>query len=407
MDSIKLLVLEELLRKDPESRVFLRLAEELRKEGQYERAIEVCKAGLPKHQGYVPAMVSLGRSCQAIGRNDEAEAVFDEVLALAPDNTHALRGLGHLLAERGEHGKALEYLEHLQLYEPNDEEIQQQIEDLKAQGGASEPEGWAQEYEIGADDQEVPKAEAGLVFDEDEESSDVPPPVPKFESSVDAVLQSVPEENAGFEPLPEDPHDSHFLLEENADPQPASVGDPELLPEAENDEESPSVMDGDAALQPAEEIIVALQSVPEDDPEFQPASEDDTGQDDSMADLDREFEKALDEEPDDADLFTDSEALTEELDVKAIQSEVKSRQPSRESDFDEWVTRGLKHEKMEHLEEALGIYQKLLERYPDHTVVLEHLERVKQLAKNESLPAKKIRTLSNWLDKIKGVYHVS
>jgi len=397
MDSIKLLVLEELLRKDPESRVFLRLAEELRKGGQYERAIEVCKAGLPKHPGYIPAMVSLGRSSQAIGKNDEAETVFEDVLNLAPDNTHALRGLGHLLAERGEYTKALDYLEHLQLHEPNDEEIGQKIEELKGLTGSDSP--------------EVPAWEAGKSAEpEAVDSSDVEQEMPQVSSSQEEeALQ--PEFEAPSEPgfeaalEPEVEAVRELEMDAGADEGMEAVPEPEEAaePQVEIEPAPEPVMTVDAGFEAAAEPEIEAVA----DPELQPTEEAGENLDDSLANLDREFERAMDDPPEDPDLFMDSEALTEEFDVKTIQGDVQPAKSGSEALFDELVTRGLKHEKMEHLEEALAIYRDLLEKYPDHHVVQEHLERVQQLTKNENTQAKKIRILSNWLDKIKGVYHVS
>ena len=64
--------LEERWRRDPGSRVFLQLAEELRRGGRLARAIEVLRAGLLHHPNYLSAQVALGRCL--FERGDHATA---------------------------------------------------------------------------------------------------------------------------------------------------------------------------------------------------------------------------------------------------------------------------------------------------------------------------------------------
>lgn len=122
--------LESQLEKDPNSRVFLRLAEELRRAGQLDRAIEVCQTGLKKHPNYLPALVCLGRSQHASGRLPEAEELFDDVLKMAPDNVHALRGLGDIACDTGDPETGLRYYETLEMLDAS-EEISEKIADIR------------------------------------------------------------------------------------------------------------------------------------------------------------------------------------------------------------------------------------------------------------------------------------
>lgn len=334
MDSIKLLVLEELWRKDPQSRVFLRLAEELRKSGQYERAISVCKAGLPYHQDYVPALVSLGRSSQALGKDEDAERVFSRVLELAPDNTHALRGLGNLLADRGRQTEALGYLETLILHEPSDEETPLKIEELKSYLESN------------------PKTQA-------------PDQEPLAEVTTQELAANEQEPEVSF--FPESSTDGEALFTEE---------------------------------EAGEDVALNYQEIP-----TEPEMEQDDA-DDSLANLDVAFEKAIDETDQDSDLF-------QVEDLEEDENEVPGRHtpPTQHRNFDidaleALITAGLKHEKMEHLEKARTLYLKVLETNPGDGMAKEHLERVVQLLSSERPEERKIRVLSNWLDKIKGVYDV-
>ena len=54
--------LRKRLDRDPGSRLFAQLAEELRKDGELEEAIRVCRQGLQKHPAYPSARMTLGRA---------------------------------------------------------------------------------------------------------------------------------------------------------------------------------------------------------------------------------------------------------------------------------------------------------------------------------------------------------
>lgn len=373
MDSIKLLVLEELLRKDPQSRVFLRLAEELRKSGQYERAIAVCKEGLPYHQDYVPALVSLGRSNQALGNDEDAERVFSRVLELAPDNTHALRGLGNLLADKGRYTEALGYLETLILHEPSDDEVSLKIDELK-------------NY---------------LQADSETDAQDSSPLTPSEE------------ENPGDELFGYDDYSSSEEVDQANDDQALNVVvfDPDFASEVdvvfdreEPVEELTPAQAGEVEVEFSHEHasgeLTAFQS---DFSELPPA---DNQEDDSLANLDVAFEKAIDETDPDSDLFQNENAAGIEEEDKKSEPSAYQQGSLDVSAVEALITAGLKHEKMEHLEKARAVYSKVLEISPDDDMVKEHLERVMQLLASETPAERKIRVLSNWLDKIKGVYDV-
>jgi tetratricopeptide (TPR) repeat protein len=91
--------IEELRRrvqKDPASIAFAQLAEEHRRAGQYDEAIEVARAGLKQHPAYLSARVTLGRALIELGRLDEAATEFEYVVKAAPDNLTAVRQLAEI-----------------------------------------------------------------------------------------------------------------------------------------------------------------------------------------------------------------------------------------------------------------------------------------------------------------------
>ena len=88
--------IEELRRrldKDPASRLFAQLAEELRKEGELEDAIRISREGLQKHPFYPSARMTLGRALLDSGDLDAAKTEFETVLQAAADNLLARRFL--------------------------------------------------------------------------------------------------------------------------------------------------------------------------------------------------------------------------------------------------------------------------------------------------------------------------
>lgn len=86
---------------DPASAAFAALAEEYRREGRLEEAIETCATGLKRHPSYLSARVTLGRALLQARRYDEAQTEFEVVLRAAPGNLAAIRGLAELQGERG------------------------------------------------------------------------------------------------------------------------------------------------------------------------------------------------------------------------------------------------------------------------------------------------------------------
>lgn len=93
--------------KDPNSRLFLPLAEEYRKSGMLDEAITVILRGLEHQPGYTSARVALGRIYLEKNMMDEAKNEFEAVVSTIPDNLFAHRKLADIYKERGETEKAV------------------------------------------------------------------------------------------------------------------------------------------------------------------------------------------------------------------------------------------------------------------------------------------------------------
>jgi len=321
-------------KKDPASRVFFRLAEEFRKGGAFEKAIEVCQEGVSHHPDYLPALVCLGRCYQQVGRLDDAETMFRKVLDRTPDNPHALRGLGFILHDHGRSSEARRYLEMLVLAEPGDAEAVGLLDRIKA-------------GEVG--------------FDEDTK------PVPDHESVSDPGAEDSfdTEPSADLDPEPDSPEQ----LSEDGPIETSSV-----LPEEMSLESFDALDDTDELTdEQTDEITERLDPI-------------------EMELVEAIAEGEAESEATDARL---SRELGAAVEVVPLSSADEAR-----------LTTGLKHEKMAHYEAAQHIYAALLQKYPGDRIVSGHHERIAVLMAREERVPKKIRLLSNWLDKIKGVYHV-
>jgi tetratricopeptide (TPR) repeat protein len=136
--------IEELRRrvqKDPASIAFAQLAEEYRRAGSYEDAIDVCRSGLEIHPGYLSARVTLGRALIEMNDLDAAETELTHVLSNAPENLAAIRGLAEIHHRRGELSEALVFYQNALSLARHDPDLEQAIDDIsRAVAPPPEPE---------------------------------------------------------------------------------------------------------------------------------------------------------------------------------------------------------------------------------------------------------------------------
>lgn len=96
--------IEELRRRvhaDPASIAFAALAEEFRRVGRYDDAVETCRTGLLRHPAYLSARVTLGRALIETGDFSAARQELETVLRSAPENLAAIRGLQQIQERLG------------------------------------------------------------------------------------------------------------------------------------------------------------------------------------------------------------------------------------------------------------------------------------------------------------------
>ncbi len=125
------------LAQDPQSLVFLRLAEALRRKGQLDAALRVALNGLERHPHLADAHDLYAR---VLTDKHDYERAFDEwdmALRIAPNHTGALKGLAFLYFKVGDLAQAEAHLELAKRVEPDDPSIAQAV--AMVRGGAAPP----------------------------------------------------------------------------------------------------------------------------------------------------------------------------------------------------------------------------------------------------------------------------
>jgi len=132
-DTTRIDDLRRRLQKDPASIAFAQLAEEYRRAGKYQDAVDTCRSGLRRHSGYVSARVTLGRALLELGDLDGAHAELTDVLRTAPQNLAAIRGLAEIHRRRGELREALDQYRTAFELAQNDPAIDTIVRELRRQ----------------------------------------------------------------------------------------------------------------------------------------------------------------------------------------------------------------------------------------------------------------------------------
>ncbi len=99
--------LKEKVDKDPNSKLFVPLADEYRKMGMLDEAISVLLKGLDNQPGYMSARVSLGKIYLEKNMMAEAKEEFEKVISVIPDNLFAHKKLAEIYRDLGNKERAV------------------------------------------------------------------------------------------------------------------------------------------------------------------------------------------------------------------------------------------------------------------------------------------------------------
>src|ERR1700726_1113461 len=100
-DSQRIEDLRRRVQKDPASIAFAQLAEECRRAGHYQESVDVCRAGLELHPGYLSARVTLGRALFEPNDLEPAPPELGHVLKGPPETRAASRAVAEIHHRQG------------------------------------------------------------------------------------------------------------------------------------------------------------------------------------------------------------------------------------------------------------------------------------------------------------------
>jgi len=128
--------LDELKHKFDENpkRYFAPLANEYRKAGDAEHAIELCRTYLPQQPNHMSGYIVYGQALHDAGQTEESAAVFKQALSLDPENIIALRNLGDISRNAGDNVGAMRWYGKVLELDPRNEEISAFLTSLSAPG---------------------------------------------------------------------------------------------------------------------------------------------------------------------------------------------------------------------------------------------------------------------------------
>ena len=234
-DNARIEDLRRRVEKDPASIAFAQLAEEYRRAGHLQEAVDVCRAGLAIHPGYLSARVTLGRAFLELNQLEEAQAELEQVLKSATENLAAIRGLAEIHQRRGRLPEALaQYRAALSLAR-NDPDLEQTVNELTQKLAPKKG----------------PQTVNGLSFDQIQQELSVNPQAQPLPAPPEPVVPFVP-------PEPAVPTAPVVLTLAAPTPEPPPETSPEELLPAETPFVEP-VVEEDPARSRALQTIGALQ----------------------------------------------------------------------------------------------------------------------------------------------------
>lgn len=124
-------IYREMLTKNPDSFIFLPLAELYRQQGYLDEAIRLCQEGLSKYPHYYSARASLAMAYYHSHKFKEAREELEKVVDVQPDNILAHRMLAHILLRADQIKEALEHFDVVLSFNPYDSKLKRLVDELR------------------------------------------------------------------------------------------------------------------------------------------------------------------------------------------------------------------------------------------------------------------------------------
>jgi len=123
-------LLEETVRRDAATALYMPLAERWREQGRVEEAVRLCEERKNRPGHGVGDQIVLGRCYLADGRLAEARGEFEGALTLDRENVVALKALAGILSHEGEHARASDLYLAVCRVDPGDLESQSALHQI-------------------------------------------------------------------------------------------------------------------------------------------------------------------------------------------------------------------------------------------------------------------------------------
>ena len=130
--------LSKKLAQQPDSMVFVQLADAYRRAGDLEQSNHVCLQGLERHPTYTTARAILGRNYLDLGKLDEAASEFRQIEVSDPENIMAHRMLGQIFLQKGQYAEAIARQQRVLALDPDDTTAQELLQDALRQAKQQE-----------------------------------------------------------------------------------------------------------------------------------------------------------------------------------------------------------------------------------------------------------------------------
>jgi tetratricopeptide (TPR) repeat protein len=129
-DNPRIESLRRRVQQDPSSIAFAQLAEEYRRAGQLQEAVDTSRAGLEIHPAYHSARVTLGRALLGLSQFQDAQRELEQVLKHAPENLAAIKGLAEAHHRQDSLVEALAQYRAALAIARHDPDLEQTVNDL-------------------------------------------------------------------------------------------------------------------------------------------------------------------------------------------------------------------------------------------------------------------------------------
>ena len=113
-------------------RFFAPLANEYRKAGDLDAAIDLCRMHLDEQPGHLSGHIVYGQALFEAGQKGDAKTTFEAALQLDPENLIALRHLGDITAADGDATAATQWYQRVLDADPRNDEVIALIATLQA-----------------------------------------------------------------------------------------------------------------------------------------------------------------------------------------------------------------------------------------------------------------------------------